>query len=58
MICDNCDKTYSGNHRAWCGECNKPHPICDVCYEAGISNGTLKDEKHNISDLDGAEKWV
>lgn len=58
MICDRCDESFSGNHRAWCSSCNKPHPICDKCYEECIKSGELKKEKVNIGDLNGAGQWT
>ena len=59
--CDKCHKHIDVGHNAWCKECNKPHPICDDCYEEGIKNGTLTNTKHSINDkpsLDQLNKWT
>ena len=50
-ICDSCHNQFEGKHTAWCKDCNKPHPICDACYEHQMNLGGLVKQKVNIKDI-------
>jgi hypothetical protein len=54
QTCDFCEKEFDGKHVCWCGECNKKHPICDVCYESEIVSGKVVP----IDKLDDPERYT
>lgn len=61
LKCDKCHEIFNGKHRAWCKECNKPHPICDNCYKQGINEGTLVKNDRHINDkpsIEQVNKWI
>ena len=59
--CDKCREKKEITHRAFCDSCNKPHPLCEDCYQKGIAEGKLIQTKRDIDedvDLDQLKKWT
>ena len=61
MECDFCGEFFERGtgHMCWCPDCSVPHPMCDECYKENKKEGTVKDKKVYIGDVDerNKEKW-
>ena len=44
--CESCDEPFKRGtgHLCWCGECSRPHPMCNDCYKEGKKQGNIIDK--------------